>query len=216
MLLNNPTNGILNQSIVVVLQTMVMVPTGRSGRAIAQSCQRVSVSQVNIVLRQLESIGVVRSTHVPPAKLYSINHDHILTKPLLDLVSASSDWRIWLKQELSQLSGLSSAIQFGSVVRGEDTEGSDLDLLLLYQEDASGSNRSEQEFALADAFFLKTGNSLGIISKSVSELSTKVLQESALVQNILREGQVVWGEALTVLIERQSVETPGSSIRRSG
>ena len=213
MKLSNPTDGILTASMTAVLEVMNRIPTARSGRSIASSCQGVSVSQANIVLRRLESIGIVSSIAAPPSKLYSLNSEHLLTQPLLDLVNARERAFGWLSHELASLPGLISATYFGSVARGEDHELSDLDLLLVFEDHQIPS--ADLVFELGQGFLVRTGNSLGVISKSLSELSPMVTGKSAFMQNVLSEGVVLLGEALATTIERNPVETPSRTISSS-
>lgn len=198
-----------------VLNVMRQVTRPRSGRAIAHSCQGVSVSQVNIALRKLEAIGVVVSDPAPPSKLYQINHDHVLTGSLMKLLGAKSDLMSWLSAQLVELPGLISATVFGSVARGEDGEESDLDLLLVFSDDTDLGLRVGRELDLQSDFLLKSGTSLGIISKSLSEVLASLEEESAFMQNVLSEGNLLFGEGLASLTKRKRFETPGSKVSRA-
>ena len=210
MKLTNATEGILTASMAAVLEVMQRIPIARSGRAIAHSCQGVSVSQVNIVLRRLESIGIVTAAAAPPSKLYSLNHDHLMTHPLLALIDASSQVLNWLGAELANWQGVVSATIFGSVARGDDHEQSDLDLLVVLAQNQAPSMESVLD--LQRQFLRRTGNSLGVVVKSMSELSAMFQEESAFIDNVLTEGKLLLGEELISLVERKTVETPSRTI----
>ena len=213
MLLNNPTEGILSDSLAELLRVLNRMTPGRTGRVLARSCSGVSVTQVNALLRRLERIGLVRSEPVPPAKQYFLNKNHALYAPLIAIAEARSEALTWLGENAQKLPGLVSAILFGSVARREETHESDLDLLLVFDsEDVFSQDDSDDAvlnkvFELDAAFFERYGMPLGIIRFGPRALRANIPELSPLAQNIIREGKVLVGEGLAEILERLTVET---------
>jgi predicted nucleotidyltransferase len=213
MLLNNPTEGILSDSLAELLRVLNRMTPGRTGRVLARSCDGVSVTQVNALLRRLERIGLVRSEPVPPAKQYFLNKQHALCAPLIAIAEARSEALAWLSQRAQNLPGLVSAIVFGSAARGEETHESDLDLLLVFDSDEIVSDEDSVDatlrkiFELESEFFERYGIPLGIIRFGPTALRANIPDRSPFTQNVVREGKVLVGEGLAQILERLSIET---------
>lgn len=213
MLLNNPSEGILSDSLAELMRVLNRMTPGRTGRVLARSCNGVSVTQVNSLLRRLERIGLVKTESVPPAKQYFLNKQHVLYAPLIAIAEARSEALTWLSESARKLPGLVSAIVFGSVARGEQTHESDLDLLLVFDSDEVFSQDDSDDavlnkvFDLASAFFERYGIPLGIIRYGPTALRANIPELSPLAQNVIREGKVLVGEGLAEILERLTIET---------
>lgn len=194
VIISKPNDGLISESMTKVLLALDNMAPGRSGRTLAASCE-MSVAQVNNILRRLESIGIVFSESVPPAKRYFLNREHVLALPLLQLVRARSTVFNWLKERLMQLHGLDRAIVFGSVARGEDIAESDLDLLLVFKAEI-GESGEESLQRIAEDFFRLTGNELNPILRKMSDVTPKLISTSPLLQTIALEGQSIIGKGL--------------------
>lgn len=222
MLLNNPTEGLLSDSLAELLRVLNRMTPGRTGRVLARSCDGVSVTQVNALLRRLERIGLVRSESVPPAKQYFLNKQHVLYAPLIAIAGARSEAFEWLSQKVKTLPGLVSAIVFGSVARGEETHESDLDLLLVFDSDEVVSQDDSVDatlskiFELDAEFFERYGMPLGIIRFGPTALRANIPELSPLAQNVVREGKVLFGEELAQILERLSIETADGDSPQAG
>lgn len=213
MLLNNPTEGILPDSLAELLRVLNRMTPGRTGRVLARFCDGVSVTQVNSLLRRLERIGLVRSEPVPPAKQYFLNKQHVLYAPLIAIAEARSEALAWLSERAQKLPGLVSAIVFGSVARGEESHESDVDLLLVFDSDEVVSEEENLDatlskiFELDSEFFKRYGMPLGIIRFGPTALRANIPELSPLAQNVVREGKVLVGEGLAQILEGLSIET---------
>lgn len=210
MLINNPTHGLLQDSMAEVLRALDRMTPGRTGRTIAAACPSFSVSSVNIALRRLEEIGVVRSEAVPPAKQYFLNHSHVMTAPLIQLVTSSAEMLNWLRARVGGIPDLLSVTLFGSVARGDDSLASDVDLLLVF-ENQPGPDIPDLLQQLKQAHAARYGNDLGTVLLKLSDLEASLNEVSVFVSTVAHEGKDFWGERLIDLIERSNNETQSST-----
>lgn len=206
MYVNNPTYGILSDSMAEVLRALQRMTPGRTGRVIAASCEGVSVAQVNVILRRFEEIGLVTTHSVPPAKQYFLNREHVLCTPLLDLINAKAQLIDWLTDRLTKTDGIISAILFGSVARGEDTPGSDVDLLLVFSGDKALEGSSGQLQLIEDEFLKRFGNALGITKLSKSDIVASFDQQPAFLTNVIHQGRLLLGQELEQILGRKVIE----------
>jgi len=201
MLLSGSNSGLLSPSMAKVLRVLQLAPPGSSGRRIAALSGGFSVGQVNQVLLRLESIGVVRAVSVPPAKKYFLNLEHALTEHLLAIAIPEYLVEGWLKAKLAKPSrGVLSATIFGSVARAEARVDSDIDLYLITKRGVASGLAPDWVLSLSEEFENRFGTSLGIIHITEAELTPKLLRQSALIDNVIKEGRLIYGRSIMEIV----------------
>ncbi|MBI2346459.1 MAG: nucleotidyltransferase domain-containing protein [Deltaproteobacteria bacterium] len=182
---------------------LVKNPQGFTGRELGALC-KVSPFKINQVLRHLVQNGIVTETVVGRAHLYRLNAYHILVR---ELIVGN------LRFEEEILRGLGAAlwtrlippplaiILYGSVARGEEEPRSDLDLLLIYADnappDAFGEQRGECALWLAQTYGMP-----GMLTRMiVSEIQRRAKTKDGLVPQILKEGTSIAGLTIAEVLQ---------------
>jgi predicted nucleotidyltransferase len=156
----------------------------------------VSSAQGNTLLRRLTQLGIALETQQPPAKLYEINHSHLLVPQLRAILRTLDSIVEELREELVRLPTIPAiAVLFGSVMRQEDHEESDLDLYLVFDDSVTLDKGQllESTAALSEGFFDRTGNSLNVMVQKMSDLRNNFVARSKFLENLLLDGKAVQG-----------------------
>ena len=85
------------------------------------------------------------------------------------------------------------AILFGSAMRGEDHEDSDLDLYLLFSDSVplDKGQLLENTADMSEDFYALTGNTLNVLVQKMSDLRTNFESRSRFLTNLLSDGRVL-------------------------
>lgn len=164
MFIDNPSHGLLPESIAEVLRVLDHMTPGRTGRSIAAACESVSVSQANNVLRRLERIGLVQTISVPPSKQYFLNREHALCGPLLAIANARAELIEWLNSTVKEIEGLIGSALFLLEPLESGTESVVLELVVLVE--PKGTESIEISMTqLQMAFQARFGSPLQVVVK---------------------------------------------------
>jgi predicted nucleotidyltransferase len=195
MILSDPTAGLLSPTLAKMLRALVDESTPRPGRELARIAG-VSSAQGNTLLRRLTQLGIALETEQPPAKLYQINNSHLLVPQLRAILKGLDSIVEEFKGQLVALPAVPEiAVLFGSVMRKEDHEASDLDLYLVF-DDSVGFDKGqllESTSELSEGFFTRTGNSLNVLVQKMSDLRSNFEARSRFLENLLSDGRVIKG-----------------------
>ena len=195
MILSNPTAGLMSPTLAKLLAVLITEQLPQTGRELARIAQ-ISSAQGNTLLRRLTDLGIVIETFRPPAKLYQINQSHILVPQLRSLLGGLDSTLERLNSQLAELTtGPEIAVLFGSVMRGEDHEASDLDLYLVFANSVplDKGQLLESTLNLSEIFFCQTGNSLNVLVQKMSDLRANFEARSRFLENLLSDGRVIKG-----------------------
>ena len=195
MILSDPTAGLLSPTLAKLLQALFSEGAPRPGRELARIAE-VSSAQGNTLLRRLAGLGVVIETPKLPAKLYEMNYSHILVPQLRALIGGLDSILEQLTVQVESLQAAPEvAVVFGSAMRGEDHEGSDLDLYLAFSDSVplDKGQLLETTADISEHFYALTGNSLNVLVQKMSDLRTNFESRSRFLTNLLSDGRVLKG-----------------------
>ncbi|MDE1822142.1 MAG: nucleotidyltransferase domain-containing protein [Euryarchaeota archaeon] len=143
-------------------------------------------------LRDLEETGIVRAKVVGRAQVWSLSPSHVWTSRLRKLFEEESSSR----EELCRFLGgrvpwglVTRAVLFGSVARGEDREGSDIDFYVEARSDAAVDEVSSRLGGLSLEVARRYGNTLTSLVYGPSQLRRP--PNPALLSEIERDGVLV-------------------------
>lgn len=208
--LSSPISSVVPTAHGAVLTVLARTSEPLSGRKVAELTDgKVGQWRANEVLGQLSDAGIVLREHRPPAKLYRLNRDHVATPGILALTQMWATLVQRIRDELGTWDlPPTAACLFGSVARGEATSDSDIDVLLIRDDDFAESEVDEREWhgqldRLAERIHAWSGNTCEILELSLTELQDAVGRDDRLVRDLRRDAIALAGRDVRTLLRRQ-------------
>lgn len=162
---------------------------GMSGRAAARAAG-LNHQACKQALDRLEALGVVRRRGSGRTQLLSLDFDNALVRgALLPLFRAEKEFQAELRGAVKRALGkdASIAVLFGSVARGKDRPGSDLDVLLVARGGAK-ARLSDRALDLGRSFTAKYGIRLSPLTYTAAEVRARYRAGDPLLKNVLEQG----------------------------
>jgi len=126
--------------------------------------------------------------------LYKINKNHTLFNKIKELIEMEKKSLINITKEfISDLTkdNISAIILFGSVARGEFTEKSDVDILVVYK----GEKTKKQVRDLADKILDTYDTHIVPIFLTQKEIQDRIKRFDNFIITVVNEGRLLYGEA---------------------
>lgn len=200
----HPLRGLLTPAMAGVLEVLTGTHTPLTGREVHRLVRGgSSLGAVQQALEGLASLGLVDVQQAGRARLHSLNRDHILAGPLLEMANAASSVERWLATALEGLDNPPCAAWlFGSTARGDSTSTSDIDLALI-REEAEGT--ADQDISdLLESLRRRTGNDAEVLMLTMDELRGAVERGDAIVAELRRDARPLLGDSPRVLLRSGS------------
>lgn len=208
--LSSPISSVVPSAHGAVLTVLARTSEPLSGRKVAElSDGKVGQWRANEILGQLSNAGIVLREHRPPAKLYRLNRDHVAAPGILALAEM---WATLLQRIRGELVtwdlSPAAACLFGSAARGEATSDSDIDVLLVRDDDHAESGPDERRWndqvdRLAERVHAWSGNACEVLELSLAELQDAVRRDDRLVRDLRRDSIALSGRDVRTLLRRQ-------------
>lgn len=177
-----------------------------SGREIARKVG-LSAPACHEALKKLNASGLVQFRRVSNVHLYQINPKNYLVEKLFARrfeAEAAMPGQMLAMVKKSLLadpkSDIMSIIVFGSMARGTEHLGSDLDILVVLPSKESLKAVEARIEKLRAALFERFSTPLSPYVQSLSELRHKHDQDLPLIREILKEGRTVYGKEIQELV----------------
>lgn len=194
-----------------VLEVLTRTESGLSASQIARLSTRGTRAGQLPVLNRLVEHGLVSADPANTGFLYRLNREHVLAPAVLAAAAARRQIVERLTAAVLQLLPLPvHASLFGSFARGEAGAHSDLDLLLVTDDDfdTHGPAWTGQVQELGGQVLAWTGNRLETLTFTRSRLSEIVAQEEPLVASWLADSLPVQGPSIQTLVSSVASATP--------
>ncbi len=183
-----------------VLAVLARADKAFSGRAVQRAISGTSQRTVLRALRRLEDQGIVQSQPAAPAILFRLNRRH-LAAPMIEALASLRLQLIERLRETIESWELAPlvAVLFGSAARGDASEESDLDILLVRARgvDADDDGWRAQVAALEEAATAWTGNDARALEYGEEELPS-LLGSERVIEDAVREGILLYGSMTTL------------------
>lgn len=202
MIINNILDYVFSaQSNVAVLRTLNSRQVGISGREIAR-ISNISNRTAQIALANLESLGLVNRTIGGRDHLFTLNRNNKIATELIEFVFKFENGFIneviaLIKSKLS-IDGV-TLILFGSVSRREEEIRSDFDLCIVYSDNKSTIEKLINE--LRGKLFEEYNITLAPFYISTTEFKKSVTKNLSPVNNIVKEGVVIYGKPIRDILK---------------
>lgn len=175
-----------------VLLVLARADARFTGGQLARLIPDASDDGVRRAAQRLVAQGLVLMEQVGQAHNYSLNRDHLLAGPVLAIAGARE---AFVRRVRDHVSGWSErpevVVLFGSAARGQMRGDSDVDLFVVGE---GGERFDDQLVELEQSVHRWTGNDARILMMAPQEVED-ALGSEAVLDDILGEGQVVWGPA---------------------
>lgn len=158
MNLSEPWYGLVDPNVARVIRRLAILPEPMTGRRIHELSENQSLWVTQRVLRDLSAVGLVTYTRVATAKLYSLNRGHVLWEPLEQLLSAPARAEQQIGEAFANLAPTSTLALYGSTIRGDSGLDSDIDLVIVWDDDLDQDARVGVLDALDARIRTITGN----------------------------------------------------------
>lgn len=193
-------NEILGNKIQIkLLRILVKTRGSYTGRELARLINH-SQNQTSLALKELERNGLVVWQSAGRSHLYSVNRDNIMISTFLEEAFQFEDSLLRKLAEIFSTSigkDLLSIVLFGSVAKGEERPGSDIDLVLVIKDKADISVVEER---VANASLLATrqfGNQAMPVVVTTTDYDRKIKSKKGFWSEVAMTGRRIypnWGE----------------------
>ncbi len=147
----------------------------------------VAPGNANRILDELVGSGICHQSEAGRSLMVSLNRQHLASEQILALVALRATLIERLQVTASQSKVLKAAWLFGSVARGDSTEQSDVDVVLVFG-DPLCDQATQLVTELSDRILAWTGCELQAIEYSEASWSDLVAREGRLIAEIRRDG----------------------------
>jgi len=154
----------------------------------------MSFGTVHPILKDLADSRILIVRKAGRSKLYKINERHLLYNELKKMFKAEKENFVEIAKKFVQSlnkRNIKNIILFGSVARGEPTEKSDIDILIIYKNDKlikdNVSNLSQEFLNKYDVEIVPT-------YLSIKEAKNRKRRFDRFMMNVLNEGNVLFGD----------------------
>lgn len=182
--LTSPLRSLVPSLDSAVLEVLAKTSSGLSASQIARLSRRGTRAGQHAVLNRLVEHGLVLAEPANTGFLYRLNRDHLLAPAILTAVDVTTELASRLTMACQDLRPVPRHVSiFGSHARAEATSMSDLDLMIVVEDelDVHDEDWTDQMDDLADRVLRWTGNQLEALVLSTSGLRTAVQAEEPLV-----------------------------------
>lgn len=202
MRITNKLDDILNQPAKVkILRFLFNEQDEHTGRAIARAIA-MSPSHTYASLQELKSTGVISLRRKGNAVLYKLKEDNYFVRNLLSPLfgkekSIYSDIITIIKRYLlKDKEAVISIAIFGSVAKTQESERSDIDLLII----TANSNDKKRMAKLGEELGVKLAKSFNVALSpyilTKNEIMQKYLEGKQIIKSILNNNRLIYGEPL--------------------
>lgn len=195
--MNNPLDEILGSRVKVqILRLLCLTGSPYTGREISRLIGRAQ-NRVRLCLDEFEAMGIVSRRSVGTAKLFQISTNSIIVNDVLiplfqkeaSLIAALGNHFF---HELSE--DLDLLILFGSVARNEESDRSDIDLLVVLNNDVDFDAAEARVFDTVTTAHKELGLPIVPIVVTRSEYDSHMKEEKGLWKSVREEGIPILSE----------------------
>lgn len=195
-----PLNQILGQlSKIKILRFLLKTNLAMNGREVAKA---VGLSHVkcHTALKELAEQGIISMRKIGRSNVYEIQQDHLVVKDWLKPLFREEDR---LKNRLAGiiLKRLAmkpdSIILFGSVARGQDQPGSDIDLLFIMSNGTDLKKCAREVMDAAEEVTQLFGNQLSPLFMGRSNFLRKLKKGDRFAKEAAKTGEVIYGKTIS-------------------
>ena len=179
-----------------ILRALFNSPQPLSGRQLGELSGLTHKGAIHAI-QSLVDMGAVKQRRVGKAYQYSLSKGNIFVEKIITpCIRAESGLFYSLKKDIAANFGTDSIslILYGSIVRGEEKKGSDIDLMVVARDEREKKTVEEKAELRAQYFNKRYNALLSLHCFTLSEIKAK--KASPLIKSIIKEGMVVSGKPI--------------------
>jgi predicted nucleotidyltransferase len=204
MQLSRPAEQLFGENAGRVLHRLSIMSDELTGRRIAELAD-VPVSSAARVLAELEDIGLVSSRAVGASRLYHLNRRHVLWDPIESILASPARVEQVAIDAVRRVVGDRATLtSFGSFARGDAGPTSDIDLLIIWDDDVTVDEMDAALEVVNSEVALATGNRVDVIALRSDGFERLVKSQDPLIESWRREGHTLTGLELKTRIAKAS------------
>ena len=190
MKLQNPFTAICSDADAAVLLALGRAPVELTAQQVYGLAAGPSLSSVRRSLERLARGGVIHERVLGQARGYSVNQQHLLARPIQGIAHATAELHSRIAQCVeSWPADVAGCVLFGSAARGEMDDSSDIDLLILVDNEAAALKAESGVYELSRQVEAWTGASANVVVWTRGQENP-----GAIVDNIAGEGKTIYGD----------------------
>lgn len=190
MKLQNPFTAICSDADAAVLLALGRAPVELTAQQVYGLATGPSLSSVRRSLERLAQGGVIHERVLGQARGYSLNRQHLLAGPIQDIAHATAELHFRIAQCVEAWTvGVAGCVLFGSAARGEMEDSSDIDLLILVDNESAAMKVESGVYELSRQVEAWTGASANVVVWTADQDNP-----GAILDNIVDEGKTIYGD----------------------
>lgn len=204
MRLSEPLSAVTPTLDAPVLRVLARADTQLTAPAVAKLAGTGSYEGIRKVLIRLSAQGLVIDTTAGHTHLYTLNREHLAAAAVIQLANLRPQFIERMRERMNEWAiPPVGAILFGSVARGDENAGSDIDLLVIRPDGTpEGDTRwRSQVSSLQESVEQWTGNATTVLELSRKELQRMVATDHAIVTELRRDAIEIVGPPAHRLLE---------------
>lgn len=201
--LSTPGGDILGRTRALVLLALARLTEPVSGREVARLAGGIAASSTHRELQALVQIGLVEAKRSSHATTYTLNRAHVLWPALFEILASPAKVEERLGDLISNALGTTTACAlFGSVARGDATVESDIDVLVVTDDEVDSETLEDDLDRVRDDLASFTGNTPQLVAVTRSQLGRMVEADDPLVDSWERDARTISGPDVRGLIRK--------------
>ena len=208
--LSHPEYVILGENRARILHRLAVLAEPASGRRIHELSGVRALRTTQRTLDELVAMGLVDMQKVGPANAYTLNPAHVLWGPIEEILATRTAVVSAVEEAVREVTAgvVVSAAIYGSLARGEAGPESDVDVLVVWEDETSADQRDAVLEALEEDVRRLTGNRVQVLAVTGAELARLVDHDDPLVASIRRDGRTVTGVEIRSLLAANTKAAP--------
>lgn len=195
MRLQNPLLEIASDSDAAVLKQLAQTQVPMTARQISDLTPAVSLSSIRRSLDRLTASGLLVEEHLGPTRGFTFNRAHLLADHVEAIIKAGTELQRRIAASVEQWGlPIIGVVLFGSAARGEMTQDSDIDLIVLIPDEGDAYAVGPRLDELAEQIHAWTGTTANVIAFNADASISEVFR-----QNLLNDARVIYGDAGKVM-----------------
>ncbi|BDZ54872.1 nucleotidyltransferase domain-containing protein [Agromyces marinus] len=200
--LSHPEYVVLGENRARILHRLAVLAEPASGRRIHELSGVRALRTTQRILDDLTTLGLVDMQKIGPANAYTLNRGHVLWGPIGEILTTRAVVASAVQEAVREVTAgvVVSAALYGSMARGEAGPESDVDVLVVWEDETAMDQRDAVLEALDERVRRLTGNRVQVLAVTGAELARLVEHDDPLVASIGRDGQTVTGVEIRRLL----------------